>query len=143
MYVVYTINMVRLNRNILTKKQMDNLYLHFSSAVAPDNPRHAGLVLSELLGQEEQIMIAKRLTTAVLLVEGTSRYKVGKILKLSQSTVEHIAQQLKQGHFDYTLQKISRSKKDYFAFLDALDSILHLGGILPHYNGLSRYKSLH
>lgn len=134
--------MVHLNRNTLSEQQLNNLYLQFSSTVAPHNHQHAERILTELLGQEERVMIAKRLAVAVLLVEGTSKYKISRVLKLSESTIEKIAQKLKQGRFDYTLNKVSKTKKDYFAFLSTLDSILHLGGILPHYNGLDRYKHL-
>ena len=134
--------MVHLNRNALTQQQLHNLYLQFSSTVSPHNPQHAEHILTEILGHEEQVMVAKRLAVVVLLVEGTSKYKISRLLKLSESTIEKIAQRLKQGQFDYTLKKVSKTKKDYFAFLSTLDSILHLGGVLPHYNGIDRYKHL-
>lgn len=134
--------MVRLNKNVLSKKQLDDLFQQFSSAISPDSPRHVDNVLTELLGSEERIMLAKRLAAVVLLVEGTSMYKTGKLLKLSQSTVEQLSRKLKKGHFDYTLDRISQTNKSYFAFLETLDSVLSLGGILPHYNGLGRYKHL-
>jgi uncharacterized protein YerC len=134
--------MVRLNRNALSKKQLDDLFTQFAKAVSPKDFKHTDLVLTELLGKEERIMLAKRFAVVAMLVEGVSMYKIGQLLKLSQSTVEHISKKLQNGHFDYMLKKISKTKKDYFAFLDTLDNILHLGGILPHYNGLDRYRFL-
>jgi len=134
--------MVRLNRNKLRKKQLDDLFWQFAVAVAPHDPMHANGVLNEILGTEERIMLAKRLTTVVLLVEGTSMYKVGTLLKLSPSTVEHIVRKIESGDFDHILTHVSKTKKDYFTLLEIIDSILHLGGILPHYNGLDRYKYL-
>src|SRR3989344_7066492 len=132
----YNFCMVRLNRNALSKKQLDDLFVQFAKTISPKDSKHADLVLTELLGKEERIMVAKRLAIVVLLIEGVSMYKISKLLKLSQSTVEHISKKIQNGNFDHTLGKISKSKKDYFAFLDILDNILHLGGILPHYNGL-------
>lgn len=134
--------MVRLNRNTLNEKQHNDLFQQFARTVSPVDSDHADTVLSELLGTEERVMVAKRLAVIVLLVEGTSMYKIGQLLKLSQSTVEHISQKFEKGHYDHTLQYISKTEKDYFAFLDILDNILHLGGVLPHYNGLDRYRSL-
>ncbi|MCD5382272.1 MAG: Trp family transcriptional regulator [Candidatus Pacebacteria bacterium] len=132
--------MVRLNRNILTNKQLESLFRQFTTAISPGDPSRAEEVLTELLGFEERLMLAKRLAAVVLLVEGVSMYKVGQQLKLSQSTVSALAVKLKKGHFDSTLQQVSKTKKDYFSFLDTLDSILHMGGVLPHYNGLDRYR---
>lgn len=134
--------MVRLNRNKLNTKQLDDLFQKLASTIAPQDPKRADEVLRELMGSEERIMLAKRLAAAVLLVEGVSMYRTGQLLKLSQSTVGHIAGKLECGQFDRTLRKIAKTKKDYFSFLEALDNVLHLGGILPHYNGLDRYKHL-
>ena len=134
--------MVRLNRSVLSKKQLDDLFKQLAKTISPDNYAHADSVLTELLGREERIMLAKRLAIVVLLVEGASMYKIGRLLKLSQSTVGQVSRKLEKGHFDNTLSKVSKTKKDYFAFLNTLDNILHLGGILPHYNGLDRYRGI-
>lgn len=135
--------MVRLNKNTLNQKQIDNLFLQLAKVIAPSDSTKAKLVLSELLGSEERIMLAKRLAAVILLAEGTSRYRVSQILKLSQSTVDAIYTKIELGRFNTVLKKVARTKKDYFAFLNTLDAILHLGGILPHYNGLDRYRFLH
>lgn len=132
--------MVRLNRNKLSKKQLNDLFKQFAFTVSPKGSEHAERILTELLGAEERIMLAKRLAAIVLLIEGTSMYRVGQLLKLSPSTVEHMAEKLEKGECKHFLDHVSRTKKDYFAFLDTLDSILHLGGLLPHYNGLDRYR---
>jgi len=134
--------MVHLNNNNLNKRQLSDLFIQLASTIAPKDSQRANDTLTELLGTEERIMIAKRLAVVVLLIEGASQYKIGNLLKLSQSTIAHISEKLADGHYKVTLNNISKTKKDYFAFLNTLDSILHLGGILPHYNGLDRYRSL-
>jgi len=135
-------SMVRLNRNALDRKKIDALFGQLATAIAPSDAKHANKLLTELLGREERIMLAKRLAAIVLLAKGVSRYKISRTLKLSQSTVEHILRKSRNGHFNTTLKTVSRTKKDYLAFLDTLDNILHLGGILLHYSGSDRYRSV-
>ncbi|MCA9366063.1 helix-turn-helix domain-containing protein [Candidatus Kaiserbacteria bacterium] len=134
--------MVRLNKGHLSQKQLDQLFEQLTKSIADYGSQQSHNVLAELLGQDERIMIAKRLAAVILLTEGTSMYKVAQILKLSRSTVKNLYNKLERGGFDYTLKKVSRTKKDYFVFLNTLDNILHLGGILPHYNGPERFKNL-
>jgi Trp operon repressor len=134
--------MVRLNKNNLSKKQTDELFTQLAKVISPSDSTQAELILSKLLGTEERIMLAKRMAVVILLAEGVSRYKISQILKLSQSTVDTVFDKSKEGHFDVVLRRIACTKKDYFVFLDVLDSILHLGGILPHRNGLDRYKHI-
>jgi len=134
--------MVRLNRNTLEDKQLEKLFLQLAASISPTDPKRGGNILSELLGPEEKIMMAKRLSAVVLLNEGTSMYKISNILKISKSTVESTNRKLKCGHYKVTLETVSKTKKDYFKFLKTLDIILHLGGRLPHYHGPDRYKGL-
>ncbi len=134
--------MVRLNQNEINQKQLEKLFSQLAAVVSPKDSHRAASVLSELLGKEERIMIAKRLATVFLLTEGMSRYKIGQTLKLSQSTVDHINEKLACGRYDTILRRVSKTKTNYFAILETLDDILHLGGILPHYNGLDRYRGM-
>ena len=132
--------MVRLNRTPLETKQIDRLLLQLATVVSPQQPLHAQTVLMEILGKEEQIMTAKRMAVIVLILEGFSSYKISHLLKLSESTVASIAKRVNDGEYSIIIQTLGKSKKNYFKVLEAVDSILHLGGILPHYNGLDRYK---
>ncbi|MFT5036833.1 MAG: hypothetical protein ACI9VM_000398 [Candidatus Azotimanducaceae bacterium] len=132
--------MVRLNKTHLQTKQIEDLLLQLAKVLSPNKPSHARAALSEILGREEQIMVAKRLATIVLLSEKFSSYKISRILKLSESTVSRTALKLKHGDYKTILHVLGKSKKNYFAVLDIIDDILHLGGILPHYNGIDRHK---
>lgn len=129
--------MVRLNKNILSTTQRQQLLSQFKQSLNT----HGASIISELLGEEEQLMVAKRLSAIVLLCEGFSMYKISQVLKLSPTTVEKIAARLEQGEYEQTLAIFSKSKKSYFSILETLDSVLHLGGVLPHYNGLERYSN--
>ena len=133
--------MVRLNKNQLTSNQLNELFVQLNSAVGKLSGSDANLFLSDLLGDEERIMIAKRLGVIILLIEGYSLYKISKILKVSTATADKLNQDLKNKKLDNLVKILGKNKKDYFAILDTLDSILHLGGILPHYNGPDRSRN--
>lgn len=134
--------MVRVNRHSLPKKELSRLFVQLDTTLGKLNKNDTSAFLSEILGAEERLTIAKRLATVVLLIEGYSQYKTAMLLKLSPTTTERIATKIEDGVFDETIRILGKNKNDYFAILNALDSILHLGGILPHYNGLDRYRSL-
>ncbi len=134
--------MVHLNKNQLTQKQLDQLFAQMGQTLGKLKIVQSELFLTELLGKEERIMLAKRLATIILLTEGKSLYSISRILKISPSTANSLKQELEKGAYTQILSSIGKSKKNYFEFLNTLDNILHLGGILPHYNGLDRYNGL-
>lgn len=125
--------MVRLNKNLLTDQQLDNLFSQFAKLLNKKDHAEADDILREILGPEERIMIAKRLAIVVLLLEEQSLYSISRNLKISTATAGRIKLEIDNGRYQNILDKLGKSKVDYFAILDAIDSILHLGGILPHY----------
>lgn len=134
--------MVHLTTEQLSKKQLDALFTQLNQTLGGLNADKTNLFLSELLGTEERIMLAKRLAAILLIIEGTSLYRTGRILKISATTAERIKDRLDGGTYTEILKLLGKNKKNYFAVLETLDSILHLGGILPHYNGIERYRGL-
>ena len=129
--------MVRLNKNLLTDTQLDNLFSQFSKLLNHKDQSMVDDMLREILGPEERIMIAKRLAILILLVEGHTYYSVAKNLKISPATAQRIKFGIEKGRYQNVLRSLGKSKRDYFAILDAIDSILHLGGLLPHYGNSS------
>ncbi|MES2966827.1 MAG: hypothetical protein V4668_03495 [Patescibacteria group bacterium] len=125
--------MVRLNKNLLTEIQLNDLFLQFSNLINPESDN----ILREILGKEEQIMVAKRLATIILIIEGKSLYSISRLLKISPTTADKIKFGVISGRYEHILQRLGKSKKNYFAILDTIDSILHLGGLLPHYGNSS------
>lgn len=125
--------MVRLNRNELEKTQLNELLGELSKTISHLSSGHTDMFLSEILGIEERIMIAKRLAIIVLLLEEYSLYEIGNLLKVSPMTARSLKQKLDRGELDSVVKEISKNRKTYLDLLTTLDSILHLGGILPHY----------
>ncbi len=138
----YHYGMVRINRNELSKKDLDALLHQFDTLLGKLDKNKTKIFLSELLGREERVMLAKRLATVVLLAEGCSEYRVSRILKLSPTTTGKIANLIACGSYAGTLSILKKNKKSYVSILETIDSILHLGGFLPHRVGLDRYRGL-
>ncbi len=132
--------MVRLATEELTRLQLEQLFSQLDSALGRLDTHSVHLFIGELLGPEEQIMIAKRLAAVILLHEGNSLYKTSQVLKISTSTAQKISAGLKLGKYDETITLLGKNKKNYLAILDTLDNILHLGGLLPRRYGNDRYK---
>ena len=134
--------MVRLNKDQLDDGQLEVLFTQFAQLLNSSNTHTTNQIVYEILGHEERIMLAKRIAIIVLLIEGYSLYEIALKLKVSPATAQKIRHNLEQGDYQSVRRRLGKSKKDYFAFLDVLDNILHLGGILPHYNGMDRYKHI-
>jgi len=134
--------MVRLNKSHLQQKQIDQLFNQLAIIIAPKEPDRTAAALGELLGKEERIMLAKRIAVIVLLSEGFSGYKIAEELKLSKSTIATISEKLSAGKFNKIEKLLAKDSQKYHSILEVIDNILHLGGTLPHYNGLDRYKNI-
>lgn len=135
--------MARVSKRRLPEKELQGLSQQLSGVIGRLNSRQVEHFLKEFLGPEEKEVLAKRLAVVIMLHEGHSRYATAELLRMSQTTVGTIAERYKRGTYNATLTMLRKNKKDYLAFLDTLDSILHLGGILPHYaSGRERWKHL-
>ncbi len=134
--------MVHVNRNELSKGDLDALFSQFDTLLNKLNLNETSILLNELLGREERITLAKRLAVVILLHEGMSEYKSAKVLKLSPTTTGRISEDMRRGVYTKTIELLQKNRRDYLIILDTIDSILHLGGILPHRHGLDRYRNL-
>ncbi len=132
--------MVRLNKNKLSNEHLEKLFSQLSSLLGKQNKSGIENFLSDLLGAEERIMLAKRLGIIVLLHEGQSLYKISNTLKVSTATAENIQKKLQSGAYKHILDMLTTNKKSYGAILQTLESILTVGGIMPSRAGLDRYK---
>lgn len=125
--------MVRVNKTSLSVEQIDAMFTQLAKVVAPTQTAHADAVLSEILGHEEKLMLAKRIAAIILLHENISHYKIAQSLKLSITTISKIAEQKSTGSFQTVTDAITTNQHAYQTLLQTLDNILTLGGILPHY----------
>jgi len=133
--------MTRVSKKALSPKQIDKLFLHMNSSLTKLSTKDADRFLSELLGTEERLMLAKRLTVIVMLVEGYSLYKVARTLNVSTATADKIRKRIEKGEYAHTLSILKKDKAGYKKILTIIDSALTLGGFLPKYIGNDRYRS--
>ena len=138
----YTFSMVNVNKNELSQKDLTLLFRRFDTTLARLDCDATTIFLTELLGKEERLTLAKRLTAIVLTHEGYSEYRVSRVLKLSPTTAGTISTKMRAGAYDGMIRLLTRKKSNYLELLNAIDSILHLGGLLPHRVGLDRYRHL-
>ena len=132
--------MVRLNKCKLSNTQLNKLSKQFTQLITSSKEDQTITVFDSLLGKEEKIMIIKRLAVIILLVEGKTLYSISRAVKVSPATAKKLKLDIERGKYDELLRVIGKNKKEYFSILETIDNILHLGGILPHYNGLDRYR---
>lgn len=125
--------MVRLNKNRLSQRQIDQLCAEMNSTLGKLPVGDTGSFLQALFGPEERIMYAKRLAIIVMLNEGYSLYKISNTLKVSSATAKKIKYHLDHGDYQPILSALQKNKKGYGAIIDLIESILTVGGIMPHY----------
>lgn len=134
--------MARVAKRKLTEQHLEKLFAQLYTTIGALRVTQAELFLSELLGVEEKIMIAKRLAIIVMIHEKHSLYRVAQTLSVSSATAEKIKRRLTAGEYTNIIKLLKKNKTGYISILETIDSILHVGGILPHYSGKDRLKNL-
>ena len=125
--------MARIAKRKLKEQHRRELYTQLADTVGTLTAAQADSFLSELLGPEEKIMIAKRLAIIVMINERYSLYRIAETLCVSSATAEKIKARHETGAYTHVVTLLQKNKKGYLSILQTIDSILHLGGILPHY----------
>lgn len=133
-------SMVRVSNIKLQEKTLRKLQTRFADSIASvTKPQDASLFLQELLGPEEQLMLAKRLATIYMLAEGVSGYRIGQVLGLSTSTVNHMRDMFHKEAY-VTIVKNYTHVQNHSDFWDDIEVLLRLG--MPPM-GKGRWKWLH
>ncbi len=132
--------MARVSKKKLDQKLAREIWQQLIGTVGRLSAVQAGPFLEGLLGENERIMLAKRLATVVLIHEGHSDYAVSKTLQMSSATVTKLRTAYRKGHYDSVISGLKKNKTDYLKFVDDLIDMIHLG--LPRYAGPNRWKFL-
>jgi Trp operon repressor len=125
--------MVNVSKKRLPEKQLTELVTQLTEVLGRLSTRQAHCFVNEFLGREEKEVLAKRLAIVVLIDRHHSLYSIARKLAVSPTTVGKLYDRYERKEFVQTLSALKKNKRDYVAFLDTLDSFLHLGGLLPHY----------
>ena len=132
----------RVSKRPLEPGVSEQLFTQLSAVLGQLDQDRTDRFLSDLLGPEERIVLAKRLATILMLASGCSLYKTATTLAISSSTAKSVHQKLQAGAYDQLLAALRKKQNKHvlLELLETVDNILHLGGLLPRYNGLDRYR---
>ncbi|MCU0678622.1 MAG: hypothetical protein MUF19_03515 [Candidatus Pacebacteria bacterium] len=137
--------MTNISKKSLSKEQEDGLFTQLSRSFANKSDHEISEVLVQLLGKEERVMIAKRFAAILLIHHQQSAYFIANTLNLSPTTVGKLLGQYTRGDFSKLVQMYKKPTPALFEIFNAIDDLLHLGGILPRYkryNSQKLYKKL-
>ena len=131
--------MTNISKNSLPEKDLIGLYRQMDKFIAKLDATSSAYFLSELLGKEERIMIAKRLAAVAMYAENNTPYRVWQLLNVSPTTAERIHLDFENGRYRHTVALMKKNKQDYEEFWEALEVILRAG--MPA-RGRGRWKSV-
>jgi len=134
--------MPHVSRNALdekTKKKIEKKLLKVLTRCS--SKERADIFVDSLFSETEKIMFAKRVVLIVMLNEGYSFEKIGKVLKMSESTVVRFWKKMKCKKYDSFLLVLGRA--EYAQVLDDLYDLITLKGIMPPIAGRGRWKNLY
>jgi uncharacterized protein YerC len=122
----------------LKKEISERIYDRLVKTITGNGTSNGHAVLGELLSPVEQVMLAKRLTAVIMLLQKTSSYKVRKVLGLSSRTTAYIMRDIDSGKYTQ-VEKLIIKKKDKGQFWADLEVMMRMG--MPEM-GKNRWKWL-
>lgn len=125
--------MTNVSKYPLSPKEQSVITQQICSLLAEKSVAGTSSILKSLLGPEEFLMIAKRFAIIVMLWKKHSMYEIAQKLHVSSSTVARIEQKYRLGKYVHITKLLNKPTLSIIDILESIDSILHLGGILPHY----------
>jgi uncharacterized protein YerC len=131
--------MTHISKNQLAPDHMEQLFLQLGSIMSLLSDKTAPDFLGDLLGDEEKIMLAKRLAAIAMFIEGNSSYRVWQLLKISPSTADKIRLNYEIGKYQNIELTLKSHKSTYRQFWKTLEIILQAG--MPPM-GRGRWKSV-
>lgn len=132
--------MVRINKHELSPNELEGLFKQLSTLLSHSSDRNVHLLLEQLLGPEEKIMLAKRLAVIVMLNQKRSYNQIADTLHISPTTAGNISARLSKKQVKKIMAVLKKDDTSYVGILDILGSILSVGGIMPSRTGLDRYR---
>lgn len=132
--------MARVSKQSLTAEEQDKLITQLTEVIGRLNNSLAQHFLFEFFGREEKIMLAKRLAIITLIHEQQPLHRIAVHLHVSETTVGKLCERYNRNEFEHTIKVLTKNKTDYKQFLDLLDSILTVGGMMPRRNYIRKSK---
>ncbi|MCK4918439.1 MAG: helix-turn-helix domain-containing protein [Candidatus Pacebacteria bacterium] len=119
--------MARVSKEKLKKKVLEQINFRLVDTIAKlETNSSAKDFINDLLGEEEKIVLAKRLAIIFMLQENISWYRISRLLKVSPSTVRKIVIDIDLKKYENIL-KIVKQKKNRITFWVGMDLVLKMG----------------
>ncbi len=128
--------MTNISKKGLSQEEFQSLFDRMDTFVAKLSVKNSTDFFEELLGNEERVMLAKRLAAIVMCIEGCSIYRISQSLKISPSTAERIHDAYTNGAYLKIERLFARNQDDFEDFCRTLEVILRAG--LPPRAGRNR-----
>ncbi len=125
--------MPKVSKERLSQQDEEDLFIQLTRLFSNKSDGETLVILSDLLGYEEKLMLAKRFAVITLLWKKQTLYSISKKLHVSTSTVARIQANYRGGLYASIIEVLDKSGPSIIQILTTIDDILHLGGILPHY----------
>jgi len=130
--------MTNVSKNKLSGQELDKLFAQFEKVISSLDNKTSSPFLNELLGQEEKIMLAKRLCAVVMYIEDNSSYQVWQLLHISPTTANKIRLDYEIGKYKIIENVLKSNKTKYLELWNVLEVILQAK--MPP-RGKGRWKS--
>ena len=125
----------------LSEAEKTNIYLQLHSVLTAADQTIAERFIAEMLDADEKLLLAKRLGILVLLIEGYAPATIADLLEVSEAEAESLLQKASTGKLAHTIELLGKNPQNYYELLTAVDTLLQLGGTLPHQNGVQRFNT--
>ena len=119
--------MTNVSKKLLTKGQLNKLYTQLYKAFAQTTTKTAPGFLEELLGEEERVMLAKRLGAIYLCIIGASAYTIWMTLNMSPTTAQRIYDNYNAGLYETIERTITKNQINFKKACHILETILNAG----------------
>jgi uncharacterized protein YerC len=118
--------MARISKKTLDKEIESQIYNQFWKTLTNlVDYQHAKDFFSDILTKTEQLMLAKRLATALLLLRGKTATQIRKTLNISFTTIASVSAWVKNARPKTKEVLLSLSnQKDWEAVIDRIDKLL-------------------
>ncbi|HCM82288.1 MAG: hypothetical protein UV63_C0006G0027 [Microgenomates group bacterium GW2011_GWC1_43_11] len=118
--------MAQISKYRLRKEIEERMYEVFLDSISMvQNRNHVSKLINDLLSPTEKIMLAKRLSIALLLMKQYQYRSIAQLLHVSYGTVNRVGRMLESGNGGYVMVLSVLLKQEKFvSFLNKIDDIL-------------------
>jgi len=133
--------MAQISKYRLRKEIEERMYEIFLDSVGMvQNRKHVSKLIDDLLSPTEKIMLAKRLSIALLLMKQYQYRSIAQLLHVSYGTVNRVGRMLESGNGGYLMVlSVLLKQEKYIAFINKIDDAL-AEIFIPYHRNLGNWR---